>query len=417
MKATEIFIAGGLPTITYIPRAELELESKLIDFIDTGFKLISVTGPTKSGKTVLCTKLIPQESCVLLSGGSITSESDFWESILSELNLDIESTSTVSDGKSNEEGGEIEGGVDVGFLKLGSKIGDKETTSNESSKSSFKIRSLKLVALKSLEEQRIALVIDDFHYINSDLQQIIIRALKQPIFRGLRVIILAVPHRAYDALRVETEMTGRVVQLPIPLWNISELEEIAKKGFAILNVSCDERIVNRLAVESFGSPHLMQEFCLRLCKLNNIRERIAGKELKIHEPDYRAFFKMIVADISSKVAFEKLARGPRQRADRVQRELVSGDVVDIYEATLLAIAATGPKTEISYEELRSSLRKVLTENLPQSHEIARVLSKMDEIAKEVLLGEPVIDWDKENTKLYIADPFFAFYLRWAINKK
>ena len=62
------------------------------------------------------------------------------------------------------------------------------------------------------------------------------------------------------------------------------------------------------------------------------------------------------------------------------------------------------------------MRKVLSDNIPQGHEITRVLSKMDEIAKKELHGEPVLDWDKENTKLYISDPFFAFYLKWAIKK-
>lgn len=416
MKATEIFISGGLPTITYNPRTHLDIENKLVDYINTGYKLISITGPTKSGKTVLCTKLIPQENCVFLSGGAITNENDFWESILNELDIEIDDSITKSDSKSIEEGGEIEAGIDVGLFKLGAKAGDKETLGSEVAKTSIKIRSIKLKALNSLQELNIALLIDDFHYIDTELQKIIVRALKQPIFRGLRVIILAVPHRAFDALRVETEMTGRVIQLPIPLWNLDELKEIGTKGFDKLNANCPETVIERMALESYGSPHLMQEFCLRLCKLNGLNETHIGEKINLPEPDYDDFFTNIVSTISSKVAFERLAKGPRQRADRVQRELANGETVDIYTATLHGIAETGPKTEISYEELRSSLRKVLAENIPQGHEITRVLSKMDEIAKEELHGEPVIDWDRENTKLYISDPFFAFYLKWAVNK-
>lgn len=416
MKATEIFISGGLPTVTYNPRTHLDLEAKLIDYINTGYKLISVTGPTKSGKTVLCTKLLPQESCVFLSGGAISNENDFWESILNELDIEIDDSISIGKSKTTEEGGEIEAGIDVGLFKLGSKVGDKETHSNDTTRTSIKIRSLKLKALNALKELNIALLIDDFHYIEPNLQRTIIRAIKQSIFKGLRVIILAVPHRAFDALRVETEMTGRVVQLPITLWDVQELIEIAIKGFHKLNVNCNDKIIDRLAIESFGSPHLMQEFCLRLCKINGIGETIQGKPIDIPEPDYTEFFTNIVATISSKVAFERLAKGPRQRADRVQRELSSGETVDIYTATLHGIAETGPKTEISYEELRGSLKKVLAENIPQGHEITRVLSKMDEIAKDELHGEPVIDWDKENTKLYISDPFFAFYLRWAVKR-
>lgn len=416
MKVAEIFISGGLPTVTYNPRTHLNLEGKLVEYIETGYKLISITGPTKSGKTVLCTKLIPEDKCVFLSGGAIANENDFWESILNELDVDIDDSTTSSETSSNEETDEIQGGISFPFVNLGGKTSDKESTSSGNSKSTYKVRSMKLTALKSLQEMNIALLIDDFHYISSDLQQTIIRSLKQPIFRGLRVIILAVPHRAFDALKVEAEMTGRVIQLPISLWNEEELEEIAETGFSKLNVACSSEIIKRLANESYGSPHLMQEFCFRICKLNNINETVVGPAFDIPEPNFDTFFNDIVSTISSKVAFERLARGPRQRADRVQRELSNGKVVDIYTATLHGIAETGPKTEISYEELRTSLKKVLSENVPQGHEITRVLSKMDEIAKEELHGEPVIDWDKENTKLYVADPFFAFYLKWEIKK-
>lgn len=416
MKVTEVFISGGLPTVTYNPRTHLELEIKLIDYIDTGYKLLSVTGPTKSGKTVLCTKLIPQEKCVFLSGGAISNENDFWESILNELDIEIDDSISVGKSQTTEEGGEIEGGIDVGLFKLGSKVGDKETHNDDYTKTSIKIHSLKLKALNALQAMNIALLIDDFHYIEQELQRTIIRAIKQQIFKGLRVIILAVPHRAFDALRVETEMTGRVVQLPISLWDVDELKEIALNGFQKLNVTCSGNIIERLAKESYGSPHLMQEFCLRLCKINGITESIEGENIEIPEPDFTEFFTNIVSSISSKVAFERLAKGPRQRADRVHRELSNGETVDIYTAILHGIAETGPKTEIAYEELRGSLKKVLAENIPQGHEITRVLSKMDEIAKGELLGEPVIDWDRENTKLYISDPFFAFYLRWAVKK-
>ena len=118
---------------------------------------------------------------------------------------------------------------------------------------------------------------------------------------------------------------------------------------------------------------------LSISDLNTI-----STEFVMPEPDYTEFFTNIVSSISSKVAFERLAKGPRQRADRVQRELSSGETVDIYTVTLHGIAQTGPKIEIAYEELRGSLRKVLAENIPQGHEITRVLSKMDEIAKEEL---------------------------------
>jgi len=165
-----------------------------------------------------------------------------------------------------------------------------------------------------------------------------------------------------------------------------------------------------MAEESFDSPHLMQDFCLALCKLNGISET-QSSVIQLQEPeDWQSFFRNIDSN-TSKLAFESLARGPRSSNRRIPRTLVNGETCDIYGAVLFAIAYTGPKTTLSYEDIRKGLQKVLRSETPDYHEITRVLRAMSEIAKKIG-GEPVVDWD--NYSLHISDPFFAYYLRWGI---
>ena len=61
--------------------------------------------------------------------------------------------------------------------------------------------------------------------------------------------------------------------------------------------------------------------------------------------------------------------------------------------------------------LRGALQEVLADDLPQRHEVTRVLVAMTKIARK-MEGEPVVDYDEEYEILHISDPFFAFYLRW-----
>ena len=56
----------------------------------------------------------------------------------------------------------------------------------------------------------IPLVIDDFHYIERKYQGEIVRALKSLIFDSLPVVLIAIPHRRLDVVKVEREMTGRI---------------------------------------------------------------------------------------------------------------------------------------------------------------------------------------------------------------
>lgn len=266
-------------------------------------------------------------------------------------------------------------------------------------------------AINQLVEYLRPLIVDDFHYIDKSVQQSIVRSLKEPIFEGLPVILIAVPHRAYDVISVEKEMTGRVKPLPIPAWQMGELEKIAELGFKALNVGCSASLVRKMAKEAFDSPHLMQDFCAALCKANNVRETQTSL-FKLEEPDdWQTFFRDMASD-TSKLAFERLGIGPRQRTDRIRRTLVNDETCDIYGAVLFAIASTGPQTKLSYEDIRTGLRTVLSDEIPQAHEVTRILDKMSEIAKNEIEGEPVVDWD--GSHLYISEPFFAYYLRWGV---
>jgi hypothetical protein len=67
---------------------------------------------------------------------------------------------------------------------------------------------------------------------------------------------------------------------------------------------------------------------------------------------------------------------------------------------------------IEYEELRAAIRDVSATQTPQLHEIARVLKHMSTIAATDQSSTPVIDFEEDERKLHITDPFFAFYLRW-----
>jgi len=411
VSAGTVFVAGGLPTVTYNPRADLRLEDRLRDYLDERHKILSVSGPTKSGKTVLLRSVIKEG--IWLAGGEIGTVSDFWGTVGDKLEVlleeqiakrDDETTSTATSG-----GGQIKPlGIGVGVEH---QRGQSSTTGE--TKTRGRTRPTQPAVKEALEKLRPVVVIDDFHYMSQDVQLGIVRGLKDLVFQGLGVVLAAVPHRAYDAVRVEKEMTGRVVQLPIEFWSEEELLGISREGFAALNVlDPGEALGSRLADESFKSPFLMQDFCLQLVKESDVRET-ADEPVTLEAPDWEAFFRA-QASTASKSAFDLLAQGPRQRRDRKERTLRDGRVTDIYGSVLAAIAYTGPLTQLTYVELRGALRHVLKDEPPSQQEVTRVLQEMSKIATQRIEGEPVVDYDTELETLHISDPFFAYFLRWGI---
>ena len=102
----------------------------------------------------------------------------------------------------------------------------------------------------------------------------------------------------------------------------------------------------------------MQDFCRGVSKLFGIEYNNKIRELKVDISQVQSVFEDVAETIGRPI-FEKLARGPRQRTDRLQRELKSGRTVDIYQLVLHALAHIRPGlVSLEYEELRTAIRDV-----------------------------------------------------------
>jgi hypothetical protein len=405
----QVYVAGGMPVITYVDRKVQDKKQELIDAIDT-HKLITVTGNTKTGKTVLVNKLFPKDKHIWIDSGTIKTESDFWDTIGEFCSL----YETIE--KSTEFGTEISGEVNTSgeanvlFAKATAQLSGSLTGSATKTATKSRTANKKVIAIQALRQNKHVLIIDDFHYIERSLQQSIVRALKGLIFDGLNVICIAIPHRKYDAIMVEREMNGRVAQVSIPQWEKYELIEIAKAGENPLNIKYENVILESLANEALGSPHLMQEFLIAVLKRNKI-ENTQSKTIKVSTMD-KGIFEKIANDTGNEV-FKKLAYGPRQRSDRKERILKNGKTVDIYKLVILTLIELKPGLiKINYiPDIRNAMKKIIDE-LPQINEVSRIFEKMKEIALTDNSSVPVLEWNKTERELIITDPFFALYLKY-----
>ncbi|WP_306045682.1 hypothetical protein [Nioella sp. MMSF_3534] len=396
LKTKNVFVAGGMPSVTYVDRVALDLEKKLRTEIRDGYKVICVTGPTKSGKTVLTRHVLGRDSSALVNGGQVASSEEFWSLLLQDLRLPESETETGSEQAS----------IGIRYLvsaQAKASEGVTQTFNNNNKKT----------MLEFMRDNDLALVVDDFHYMPTNVQREVIRSLKSEIFEGLVAILIAVPHRAFDAIGVEREMEGRFAHVEIPAWFVSELKEIPQKGFPNLGMQVSSSAVEEFAEESNGSPLLMQRFCSRLCHHYNIEETLSDP--KEFNPSSNAV-EEIFRDVASQFGFptfEKLAKGPQSRSKRIDRRQISNEkALDIYQAVLRAIANTGPKEKIHYNDIRDELRKILVDSdVPQKHEVSSALGHMSGIAKDEIQGEPVLEWSDDF--LYLTDPFLMFYMRWS----
>jgi hypothetical protein len=412
-RTNQVFVPGGMPTLTYVPRSDRNLEEHLRAANDNLCKLVTVTGSTKSGKTVLTNRVFPRTSSVWIDGGTVKNEDDLWNFILDQIGGYSESSASKESETTASFTGEVGAG---GQLPLLFKAETKVGTGLEKKRSDATERRLALnpraAAISQLRAAKRPLVIDDFHYLDREFQGNVVRALKPLIFDGLPVVLIAIPHRRFDTIKVEREITGRLQPIPIPSWNFDELLQIPKDGFPLLNISASREVVQRMAEEAYESPHLMQEFCRVIANDQGIKETSRSSVVISQVPD--DLFRR-VAEQTGKVIFDKLAKGPTQRSDRIPRKLKDGRIVDIYKVVLLGLAKLSPGLQtVEYEQLRGAIRDILEDQIPAAHEVTRVVEKMAEIASSDEASTPVLDWEKGDKKLHITDPVFAFFLKWGV---
>lgn len=191
-KMRDVFAPGGMPSVTYVGREHLELEQKIERAVERGYAFNVVTGPTKSGKSVLCHKVLDATKLVTMEGGQVSSADDFWQQLAHKLR--VAAGVSESDGQDEKIGAEASAGWNLGgLLSLKAKV---DIGSSRESSKQF-VTALKIACIDAMIASDAILLIDDFHYLDVDVQKSVIQSFKAPVMKGLSVFLLAVPHRAF----------------------------------------------------------------------------------------------------------------------------------------------------------------------------------------------------------------------------
>lgn len=409
-KVEDVFSPRSFPENTYIHRitaGNKTIDEKLEKALMMKGNLIFVSGASKSGKTVLCHKVIPDEKFIDLSGNQISSKEDFWNHIAEQLSLsDIVTTTT---GMQNSEARVVKGSANFNAGIMGTGIGagiGADTSENVVSTNQItasRARTETQVIRYIIDNDKV-LVIDDFHYIPKEIQLYIARTLKTELFHGLKAVILSLPHRSDEAIILNPDLIGRTTSIEIPLWTTNELKEIAVKGFTLLNVPISDECINLLAQESISSPQLMQDNCFNLA-YGSIGSSITTATVKAAfsetASNYAHYDKLV----------STILHGPSQGQGRRKLYQTADKDVDIYELMLLALKADPPVSKLSLEEIKNRISELLVnhERITSSI-ISGTINKLISLIKKDMPDLDALEY--KNKELYILDPFLLFYLRW-----
>ena len=416
LKAVEVFTPGSFPQHTYVAREGEVLERALRDAIDTPGQIVSLVGPSKSGKTVLVEKVVGLDKIVTITGAGIASPEEIWSRVCDSLN--VPNTETKSSSATKKTGAEVgaSGGVSVfGLAKgqataKGSVALDKQTGSTQA----VQRRGLEDVVELMKDSENVVLV-DDFHYMPREVQAEAAKSLKEAVRRGVKIVTASVVHRGDDLVRANPELRGRVRGIDLVYWSDADLKAIAEEGFRLLNAEIDTASLDSLVREAAGSPQLMQLLCLTACFFFDLRQTQKNKaSVSITPEQLQTIFEQTSATTDFRSLVDVLDSGPKTRGtERKIYKFKDGSSGDVYRAVLKAVASDPPMLSFDYEELGKRANRVCQGETPVGSSMVGTCLHISRLAAEKFPNERAIDWDEQKQILDIPDPYLLFYLRWS----
>lgn len=414
MKASEVFTPGKFPVHTFVDDHLQDKKGQLLDTLEAGAMLISISGPSKSGKTVFIEKCLGRTSLIQVTGAGVNSPSDLWIRVFDIIGTEAPSAVSRTTARSGTAGGKgaVEGNA-ILIKGRGEVSASRTTSESETASASLSSDCLQLL-IRELGGTDLVVFIDDFHYVPVHVQAELAQQIKEAIRNGVRFVCASVPYHADDVIRGNPDLRGRVFSIDFEYWGTETLRKIAHKGFDQLGIGYRNTAIDQLVSEAAGSPQLMQYLCLNACFELGVREKVETEIELLHDPQiHENICRRTVQSTDYGSVLELMKEGPKTRGSErnvyVTRYGWNGDV---YRLLVKALSIDPPKLTFRYNALNERILGMCSSSGPSGSSITSACAQSAKIVNDAA-GSRIVEWDGEHDVFDIRDPYFLFYLRWS----
>jgi Cdc6-like AAA superfamily ATPase len=208
-------------------------------------KHIIVYGASKQGKTSLTNKHLSEGQYVKVNCSPTSTTLDIYNSIARQLDIEILESKEVTTTIGGEAKIGLKAKIRIPFF--GGGDAETETTvsaENEKGKS-FKVIDFNLALAQDLSEllrsikSNKRIILENFHYLNEDIQKQL--AIDLRIFEDYNIlfIILGIWREKNRLAQFNGDLVDRIIEVPVEPWERTDLKRIVAEGLPLLNVSFD----------------------------------------------------------------------------------------------------------------------------------------------------------------------------------
>lgn len=420
-------LASHIVKYSYVSRPHVEKEVQ--SCLRRANALIFFSGPSKSGKTVLASRLSGDLPKAHLHVWRSMTVDEFWQA----LRAAIDAPNTMEEAESlqirtdNSATSESSIGIPLGAGALNFKQERLQNTGRDQLKE--KRQSIELPGrvgvIEHLKKNPHTIIIDDYHWMNTAILSDIFPPLKQALGIGSKVILISVSNNVFPTTGDLGDFAGRTLSVQMPPWTMEEIQEIGTLGFKTLNVDVSSASILNLQKRSYFSPLLMQGLCNTWCYEHQILSRSS---------DVRSLPELTVAEagkLASRLAkpqtsgFEPVLGEIGEKKYRTKAK--DGRTLTLTEVFLNGISHTRPFEPYTIDNLVKRVKEHVLDKGKIYETLGVARTECDAELRKLLKGKAAdierrlggergdrspIFYDKVAEAITIVDPYFKAWVRW-----
>jgi hypothetical protein len=278
---TDVFGIRTKPVLSYVSRPSVD--GRFEGATRTDHHIV-VYGSSKQGKTALRQTHIRDDRCAVYRCSPKSTTEQIYQSVLRSAGIKIQVTQTTT--VEGEVGVKTKAGFSA-FLPFVGKAkaeieGDVRGSASHEVESEFigydlgDAQAVAEILVKAGFDKYV--VLENFHYLNGDVQRALAFDLKTFHEVGVRFVILGIWQESNLLMTHNGDLQDRIVEVPVEPWSSADFDAIVGKGSELLNVVIDRAIVVAFENESYGNVGLFQEFLREYCLQCGLSERSATFE-------------------------------------------------------------------------------------------------------------------------------------------
>lgn len=407
IKLSDVYGTSRSFPRTYVTRTSVD--NRFVNDI-TRDKHLVIYGGSKQGKTCLRKYHLREEEYIVVQCTRETTKASLYEILLkhSGINCSISQSTTV---KGNTKlSVTVSGEVKLPFVAKGSSGGSGELgqeTERTVEQNSFEIdpedpndvaRVLQAAKFKKY------VVIEDFHYLDEDVQRALSVDLK--VFHEVSSLVFIIVGVWLESSRLTMyngDLSGRLATINADEWLSDELESVISSGENILNITLPKEVKAAIVDGCQGNVGLLQEVCYRICEKYSVWNKQNSRKCIGQLSDVQEMLKSVSNEQSSRYRnfLGKFSEG------------LGETQLKMYQWIALIVIQS------SSEELRRGLRhNIIFQRIRTTHPSRESLQQnnvtqaLERVAKvQYKHGLQPFVFDYSNDELVVVDVNFIIYLQ------